>query len=85
MDLAWEELRLCLEFDGDQHRTDRAQWQRDRARRRGLEADDWAVTWVAGEVFTRGGWPRFVGDLSRLIRRQAARHSTVLPPRLPGE
>ncbi|MCJ2195330.1 hypothetical protein MUG60_11880 [Kaistella montana] len=85
VDLAWEELRLCLEFDGDQHRTDRAQWQRDRARRRGLEADDWAVTWVAGEVFTRGGWPRFVGDLSRLMRRQATRRGAVLPPGLPGE
>lgn len=85
VDLCWEELRLVLEMDGDQHRTDKAQWQEDRARRRGLEADDWTVMWVAGEVFTRAGRRVFEADLARTMRRQAARLGVVLPPRLPGE
>ncbi|MGN2298671.1 DUF559 domain-containing protein [Micrococcus luteus KDCGSN] len=85
VDLCWEELRMVVELDGDQHRTDKSQWQQDRARRRSLEADDWDVMWVAGEVFTRAGWRAFEVDLSRTMRRQAARHGVVLPPRLPGE
>lgn len=85
VDLCWEALRMVLEFDGDQHRTDKAQWQQDRARRRRLEADDWDVMWVAGEVFTSAGWRAFEVDLARTMRRQAARHGVVLPVRLPGE
>lgn len=84
-DLCWRALRMCLEFDGDHHRTERAQWQEDRARRRGLEADGWSVTWVAGEVFTRAGWGRFRGDLAAIMRRQAHQEGVVLPPSLPGE
>ncbi|GAA3787222.1 DUF559 domain-containing protein [Micrococcus endophyticus] len=85
VDLCWEELRMVVELDGDQHRTDKAQWQRDRARRRALEADDWDVTWVAGDVFTAAGWRAFQTTLARTMRRQAARRGVVLRPVLPGE
>jgi very-short-patch-repair endonuclease len=34
-------LKLSLEYQGDQHRTDRAQWQRDIARTRALQAEGW--------------------------------------------
>lgn len=40
IDLAYREQRIALEYKGDHHR-DRAQWQRDLARRRRLEALGW--------------------------------------------
>lgn len=79
-DLCWRSLRLCLEFDGDQHRTDESQWQEDRARRRGLEAEEWAVMWVAGEALSRAGWPAFRRDLSATMHRRALRYGVALPP-----
>lgn len=30
LDLAFPALRVAIEYDGDQHRVDRAQWRRDR-------------------------------------------------------
>ena len=29
LDLAWPEFRVAIEYDGDHHRTDKAQWRRD--------------------------------------------------------
>lgn len=40
VDLALTPLRIAIEYEGDHHR-DRAQWQRDLARRRRLEALGW--------------------------------------------
>lgn len=40
-DFTWRQRRVIAEYDGDQHRTDRAQWQRDRHRRAGLEDEGW--------------------------------------------
>jgi very-short-patch-repair endonuclease len=41
LDLSYPQLKLSLEYQGDQHRTDRAQWQRDIARTRALQAEGW--------------------------------------------
>ncbi|MHB1473898.1 MAG: hypothetical protein ACYCV4_09780 [Dermatophilaceae bacterium] len=41
-DFVWRERRVVAEFDGDHHRTDRAQWQNDVARRENLQDDGWA-------------------------------------------
>lgn len=73
LDLFWEDLLVCLEFDGDQHRIDNRQWQSDRVRARELDVDGIHVVRVTGEVFTREGWRRFVRDLDLLLRRQAER------------
>ena len=40
VDLAIEALKIAIEYEGDHHR-DRAQWQRDIARRRRIEAEGW--------------------------------------------
>lgn len=42
-DLAYPRERVAIEYDGDVHRTDRATWRRDVARRQGLEALGWRV------------------------------------------
>jgi hypothetical protein len=42
-DLAYPEYRLLLEYQGDQHRTDRAQWRSDIRRTGRLEDNGWQV------------------------------------------
>ena len=41
-DFVWRAERVVAEFDGDHHRTSRAQWQNDVARRENLQDDGWA-------------------------------------------
>ena len=36
-DLAYKHLGLIIEYDGDQHRTNRSQWQYERERRARIE------------------------------------------------
>lgn len=45
VDLAYPDRRIVIEYEGDHHR-DRAQWQRDLARRRRLEALGWTYLTV---------------------------------------
>ncbi len=55
-DFVWREQRVVAEFDGDQHRTDRQQWQNDVARRENLQDDGWAfvqLTWASVMVHPR--------------------------------
>lgn len=42
-DLVYPEYKLVLEYQGDQHRTDRAQWRRDIHRTGRLEDNGWQV------------------------------------------
>lgn len=42
-DLAYPQFRLLLEYQGDQHRTDRAQWRRDIRRLGEVEDEQWQV------------------------------------------
>jgi hypothetical protein len=41
VDLAYPDLKIAIEYEGDQHRTDKAQWRKDLTRRRRLEALGW--------------------------------------------
>ena len=40
-DLGWRKYRLALNYEGDGHRTDRAQWGKDLKRSPRLDAADW--------------------------------------------
>lgn len=42
-DLVWRSQRVIVEYDGDQHRTSREQWQRDNRRLRLARALGWTV------------------------------------------
>ncbi|GAA2158586.1 hypothetical protein GCM10009845_03540 [Pedococcus bigeumensis] len=46
VDFLWREARVVVEYEGDQHRTDRRQWQNDIARVRLLEEDGLRVVRV---------------------------------------
>ncbi len=42
-DLSYPDQRIAIEYEGDQHRTDRRQWKSDKTRRRLLEDHGWLV------------------------------------------
>lgn len=52
-DLSYPALRIAIEFDGDHHRTSRAQWQRDIGRRRSLEDAGWLLIVVTADDVLR--------------------------------
>ncbi len=70
-DLAYPELRVAVEYDGDVHRTDARTWRRDVARRQGLEALGWrTVTCTADDVLRDPD--RAIAWVRRALRDQAA-------------
>lgn len=51
VDLAWPDLKIAIEYDGDHHRTDRETFQRDRGRSNDFSVAQWLVIHVtAGDV-----------------------------------
>ena len=68
-DLSYPAQKIAIEYDGDHHRLDRTQWQRDIMRRENLEADGWIVLVItAVDVFQRPA-PTLTRILSALDRR----------------
>lgn len=49
MDMGWEETKVAVEYDGDQHRSSRAQYVRDIRRLETLERMGWIVVRVVAE------------------------------------
>lgn len=49
LDMGWEELKVAVEYDGDQHRSDRRQYVRDQRRLRRLAEMGWIVIRVIAE------------------------------------
>lgn len=68
-DLVWRAARVCVQYEGDHHRTDVEQWRRDIERDRRMQAEGWIVLRVAGSVFTRRGLEALLRDLSVHLRR----------------
>lgn len=52
LDLAWPERRVALEYDGDHHRTEKAQWRRDQEKRDRLRNAEWIVMTATGSTLT---------------------------------
>lgn len=77
-DLVDREHMLILEYEGDQHRTDRRQWQRDVARTRALEAAGWRVIRVTARDLA---YPEpLVADIRRHLARARRIPRTRLSP-----
>lgn len=50
LDMGWEDLKVAIEYDGDQHRTDRRQFARDIVRLEDLQRRGWIVVRVAANT-----------------------------------
>jgi len=57
VDLVYIAYKLIIEYEGDQHRTDRNQWNRDIDRQEDFARDNWMLIRVTSE---RARWPRQV-------------------------
>ena len=66
-DFGWKEVRVAGEYQGDHHRTDRAQWRRDQRRTAELAACDWVtVPWTGDDLAApRGFLQRLAATLER--------------------
>jgi Protein of unknown function (DUF559) len=49
LDMGWTKYKVAVEYDGDQHRTDRRQYVRDQKRLRAFEALGWIIIRVIAE------------------------------------
>lgn len=67
-DLVWPDAKVVVEYEGDHHRTDRAQWRLDITRVRRLESLGWRVLRITADDL-RG--PR-LAELVALLRGQLA-------------
>jgi hypothetical protein len=67
-DLVLRELRIALEHEGDQHRTDPDQWNRDIVRHEQAAAEGWRLVRVTAARFAR---PRTVVALTLQVLRAA--------------
>ena len=67
IDLAYPQWKIAIEYEGDGHRTDAAQWRRDIQRQRDLEDRGWLVIRITQLDLTDGA-----GALLDRIRRAIA-------------
>ncbi len=65
-DLAYPELRIAIEYEGEEHRLDARRWRDDISRRRALEAAGWVVLRVTIEDLRRPSG--FLADLTAVVR-----------------
>lgn len=72
VDLVWAAAKVAVEYDGDQHRTDRRQWREDRERDASLRAEGWTVIRVTADVFHPPHWELFLGQLRRALTGRAS-------------
>ena len=56
VDLVYLEFRILIEYEGDQHRTDRFQWNRDIDRQEGFTRDQWTLLRITAERARRPRW-----------------------------
>ncbi|MDY6056075.1 hypothetical protein [Micrococcus sp.] len=69
VDLVWERERVCIQYEGDHHRTDPRQWRRDIERDRRMQAEGWIVLRVTASVLGPVGLARLVDDLAQYLPR----------------
>ncbi|MCX2930812.1 DUF559 domain-containing protein [Mycobacterium sp. CVI_P3] len=70
LDMGWEELMVAVEYDGDHHRTDRWQHNKDVIRLEELERLGWIVIRVLAEHTS--------GDIVRRVRDALGRRASIL-------
>jgi Protein of unknown function (DUF559) len=70
IDLAYPELKIAIEYEGDHHRTDAAQWAKDIRRQELLESLGWIVIRVTKGELRRGG-----RELVERVRRARERRA----------
>ncbi|RIQ11602.1 endonuclease domain-containing protein, partial [Jiangella rhizosphaerae] len=70
-DLSYSHLKIAIEYDGDHHRTDQRQWQRDRYRDEQLRDAGWIVIPLTADDVLRHA-QRTIERIRRYVRLRTA-------------
>lgn len=70
IDLAWPELMVGVEYQGDYHRTEQGKWRADLARRDSLASVGWDLRFITADDITNPA--RFLTALRRAFLRAGA-------------
>jgi len=70
-DMVWPEERVIVEYDGDQHRTDVAQYEKDILRFDRATAGGWRVVRVRKAGLKPAGWPLTLARVREAFARSA--------------
>jgi Protein of unknown function (DUF559) len=73
LDMGWEDVKVAVEYDGDHHRTNRAQYVKDQRRMRTLER----LGWIVIRVIAEDSEADIVNRVRAAIRRRTSPRSTV--------
>lgn len=71
-DLAYPELKIAIEYDGDGHRLDKSEWRRDIRRHRALDAVGWITLHLTEEDLAPDARRDFIDDIRRAIASRTA-------------
>jgi hypothetical protein len=71
-DIIFGRERVAVEYDGDQHRTDRKTYRDDKRRREALADAGWHALYVSDDDLSGPEWAAFVGRLRRALHRGEA-------------
>lgn len=71
VDLAYPQLKIAIEYEGDGHRTDKAQWRIDIQRQRELEGLGWIVIRLTESDLSDGGTKFLTCVRGAIVSRKA--------------
>lgn len=66
-DLAWIDLKVCIQYEGDHHRADKDQWHRDIGRDRTMHQDGWVVLRLTSRDLESHQWQAFLGEVRQAL------------------
>ncbi|AMM20693.1 hypothetical protein AX769_11765 [Frondihabitans sp. PAMC 28766] len=79
-DIIFGREHVVVEYDGDQHRTDRKTYRDDKRRREALADAGWHALYLSDDDLTGEHWAAFVGRLRRALSRGEAGARTRVAP-----
>ncbi|WP_123504393.1 DUF559 domain-containing protein [Frondihabitans sp. PhB188] len=78
-DIIFGRERVCVEYDGDHHRTNRTTYRDDKRRREALADAGWTVLYLSDDDLRGPHWAAFVGRLRRALARGEASRRRPAP------
>ena len=78
VDLAYPELKIAIEYEGDGHRTERAQWRIDIRRQRDLEDEGWIVIRLTSSTCRMAARPSSVAFGAPSLPARDPRKKTIV-------